>query len=91
MSAVEHGDVMITGDLLEAALQLAESGFRVLPLHSPDPDHGCSCRGPDCESVAKHPRTQHGVKDASTDPEVIRRWWRLCGRVRTSGSPRVTG
>ena len=77
MSAVEHGDVMITGDLLEAALQLAESGFRVLPLHSPDPDHGCSCRGPDCESVAKHPRTQHGVKDASTDPEVIRRWWRL--------------
>ena len=36
MSAVEHGDVMITGDLLEAALQLAESGFRVLPLHSPD-------------------------------------------------------
>ena len=62
-------------DLMKAALQLAADGLRVLPLHSPDPDHRCSCHRAGCESVGKHPRTQHGVKDASTDDGTIRRWW----------------
>ncbi|MCH7837817.1 MAG: bifunctional DNA primase/polymerase [Chloroflexi bacterium] len=67
-------------EVLEAALQLADSGFRIIPLHSPDPEHssGCSCRDQrGCESVAKHPRTMHGVKDASSDEATIRRWWGL--------------
>ena len=66
-------------DLLEEALQLAGSGFRVLPLHSPDPAHasGCSCHRSGCESPAKHPRTKHGAMDAIADDKEIRRWWTM--------------
>ena len=64
-------------DLLEEALQLAEDGFRIIPLHTPDPTHasGCSCRRSECNSVGKHPRTANGVKDATLDEKEIRRWW----------------
>lgn len=49
----------------------------MLPLHTPAGDGSCSCRKPDCGSPGKHPRTAGGLKDASTDPEAIRRWWRM--------------
>lgn len=61
--------------LLEAALWYAEKlGWPVLPLHS-IVDGGCSCGKAECASPGKHPRTKHGLKDSSTDPEVLRRWW----------------
>jgi hypothetical protein len=65
---------------LEAALRYAERGWRVLPLHSVahlgKRSHGmCSCHRRDCKSVAKHPRTLHGVKDATVKPCQIRKWW----------------
>lgn len=60
--------------MLEAALAYARTGWAVLPLHSVS--HGqCSCRKPDCATPGKHPRTQKGVKDATSDPEKIRQWW----------------
>jgi putative DNA primase/helicase len=31
--------------------------------------------GPDCKSCGKHPRTEHGLKDATTDPAIINDWW----------------
>jgi hypothetical protein len=46
----------------------------VFPCHSPTA-HGCSCRK-DCGRIGKHPRTQHGLKDATTDEATIRRWWK---------------
>lgn len=46
---------------IEAALQYASWGWHVLPV-VPD---------------GKVPATQHGVKDATTDEEKIRRWWTL--------------
>ena len=53
-------------------------GWPVIPLHSPtDSPTGCDCRKPDCQSPAKHPRTAHGLDDATTDPEQIRRWWEM--------------
>ena len=58
---------------LTAALDYARRGWPVIPLHTLTAD-GCSCRG-ECSSVAKHPRTEHGLKDATTDKETIRRWW----------------
>ena len=60
-----------------AALALAERGFAVFPLHTPDKREtgGCSCRDRECTSVGKHPRTMKGLHDASTDPEQIRKWW----------------
>lgn len=61
-------------DLLRAALGYAERGWFVAPLHSPA-KNGCSCGRADCASPAKHPRTAHGLKDASRDAATIRRWW----------------
>ena len=60
--------------LLEWALEYARDGAAVIPLHTPT-EAGCSCRNRKCENVGKHPRTLHGLADATADAEVIRRWW----------------
>lgn len=62
--------------LLLAALKYASRGWPVLPLHTPE-GLGCSCHKPDCSRIGKHPRVRHGVKDATTRPDVIERWWRM--------------
>jgi hypothetical protein len=67
--------------LLEAALGYAARGIPVYPVHWPRPIPGgaslaCSCRrGAACDRPAKHPLVRHGVKDATTDPDRIGRWW----------------
>jgi len=38
-------------------------------------DAVCSCGVVGCTSPGKHPATLKGVKDASLDPEQIRKWW----------------
>ena len=71
---------MSTSALLEAALDYAGRGWPVFPLHTPRFGNmplakvECSC-GKACESIGKHPRTLHGVKDATTDEAQIREWW----------------
>jgi Bifunctional DNA primase/polymerase, N-terminal len=68
--------------LLDAALGYAARGIPVYPVHWPHPTPGgaslaCSCpRGPACDRPAKHPLVRHGVKQATTDPDRIGRWWR---------------
>jgi hypothetical protein len=62
-------------DLLKAALSYAKYGWPVFPVHSAR-DGRCSCGNTHCENVGKHPRTSHGVKDATTDRDTIRGWWR---------------
>ena len=59
----------------QAALELA-SLLRspVFPVHTPLVDR-CSCSTPECSSIGKHPRTDHGLHDATLDPETIRSWW----------------
>lgn len=47
------------GDLLTAALAYADKGWAVFPLRP----------------GGKEPLTEHGFKDATTDPETITRWW----------------
>jgi Bifunctional DNA primase/polymerase, N-terminal len=60
--------------LLRRALTYAADGLPVFPLFEPIPGEGCSCGRADCRSG--HPRTAHGLHDASTDAETIERWWR---------------
>jgi hypothetical protein len=45
--------------MLRTALKLIEHGFAVFP----------------CRHRSKVPATAHGFKDASRDPELIRKWW----------------
>src|SRR5215472_248838 len=60
--------------LLAMALDYAARGWAVFPLHAVT-DAKCSCRTKTCERPGKHPRTQHGLLDATTDPKRIREWW----------------
>jgi Bifunctional DNA primase/polymerase, N-terminal len=67
--------------LLDAALGYAARGIPVYPIHWPHPTAGgtalgCSCpRGRYCDRPAKHPLVWHGVKDATTSPAQLARWW----------------
>jgi hypothetical protein len=68
---------------LDRALSYAAIGIPVLPLWWPVNEEGewiCSCpRGSDCPNKpGKHPLgvlVHNGLKDATTDPELIKRWW----------------
>ena len=57
------------------ALNYARRGLLVFPLYTAVDGH-CSCgSGADCAHPGKHPRTPHGVKDATTDRKTIKGWW----------------
>jgi hypothetical protein len=68
----------VSGEILAAALELAELGLAVLPIHGMGEGSRCACGNKKCSSPAKHPRTKHGHKDASTDREQIAMWWKAC-------------
>lgn len=62
---------------LEHALEYAAEGWPVFPVWPPLA-HRCSCPlGDNCKSPGKHPIPMRGLLDASTDPEVIRRFWEM--------------
>jgi P4 family phage/plasmid primase-like protien len=48
-------------------------GWQILPCHHIERGR-CTCGNPRCETPGKHPRTQHGFKDASSDINVINGW-----------------
>ena len=57
------------------ALRYASRGWLVVPMHAIR-DGKCSCpKGDACERAGKHPITQHGVNDATTNRKQIKRWW----------------
>lgn len=60
---------------LQAALEYAERGWPVIPLHTVRPDGRCTCNHDDCKSPGKHPRIDKGLLNASKDPEKIKSWW----------------
>jgi hypothetical protein len=70
-------EVAEESDLLRAALAYARRGWPVAPAHSVRPNGQCSCNTRDCEpkNAGKHPRTAHGLTDATTDEKTIREWW----------------
>ena len=68
-SMTQHED-----SLLASALQYARDGWPVLPLHGIK--HGrCTCGKVSGSAPGKHPRTNNGVKDATTEETTIRKWW----------------
>ncbi len=62
--------------MLNHAIELAERGMRVFPLHNPEND-GCSCGNPECgKNTGKHPRIYAWPNMATTDKELIAMWWK---------------
>jgi hypothetical protein len=68
------GIVDETTPLLAAALRYAGRGWSVLPVYSAQGSR-CACGSVDCGSPGKHPRTLHGLKNATADKATIRAWW----------------
>jgi putative DNA primase/helicase len=62
-------------NMLLAALAYIKAKLPVFPVHYPLAGGGCSCRNESCEKAGKHPITAHGCKDATTDPQIIEKWW----------------
>ena len=60
--------------LLESALHYGRRGWPVFPLHSVRRRPVFVPAGLRRNS-GKHPRTEHGLLDATTDPDRIRSWW----------------
>jgi archaellum biogenesis ATPase FlaH len=58
----------------QAALAYAKGGWPVFPVHGIQNGH-CTCGKAGCEKPGKHPRTTHGLKDATTEEAMIRAWW----------------
>lgn len=61
-----------------AAITYSARGLAVFPVHSQAPDGRCSCGRPPGDShkdAFKHPATEHGHNDATTDLDVIDKWW----------------
>jgi len=58
------------------AVRHVEMGFAAFPCWSTTPDGVCRCgkphQGDDARNIGKHPSSQHGFKDATTDPAKIR-------------------
>lgn len=60
----------------KAALRYARAGLKVLPLYEGNYRTPCACGRSDCHSPGKHPRTKHGVREATNDLKVVEQWWR---------------
>ena len=68
-------EAVIESPCLRYALDYAQIlGWSVFPCHSII-DSKCTCGNADCKSPGKHPLTQNGVKDATTNPQQIIDWW----------------
>lgn len=77
--------------MLDAALDLARRGWVIGPLHE-SLGGICSCRdGAHCKSRGKHPRTKHGFKDFTRDPDRIRAWWQRWPHANIGGATEASG
>jgi hypothetical protein len=65
---------MRNGAMRKAALAYARRGFSVFPVYE-IVNGRCACGKNDCGGIGKHPRTEHGFKDATTDEVVVKRRW----------------
>lgn len=64
--------------ILGEALKAISYGWAVLLVHGINQAGKCTCGDVDCSSPGKHPVASacpHGVKDATKDPEIVRKWF----------------
>lgn len=77
--------------LRECETYYAGRGWPVLVTHWITPEGRCSCGKEDCPSPGKHPLTEHGLHDATTDLKQIsvwrRRWPEANIGIRTGREP----
>jgi hypothetical protein len=77
---ISPGDVLAAMgelDCAQATHAYAALGYPVVPMHTPRPGGGCTCRaGSACSEAGKHPRLAGWTRLATTDPGVVERWWR---------------
>jgi putative DNA primase/helicase len=74
LSAVREG-LAPMDSCLSAALYYASLGWRVIPLWGIR-NGRCECGKTDCPSAGKHPRLPAWPEKGTTDPDVIRSWWK---------------
>ena len=66
----------MVNEVLEMALKYAEIGIPVMTLHSIKDDGTCTCKkGSSCSSKGKHPIFNGWQELATTDQDVIKKWW----------------
>jgi hypothetical protein len=75
MSTEQQRSNVIDTTNLRAAVRLAERGYYIFPVHSVRAGAVCSCGAPQCGRTGKHPRTRHGLKEATLDVKQIQAWW----------------
>jgi hypothetical protein len=56
------------------ALLCASAGLPVVPLHGVKGGR-CTCRNEHCDQPGRHPRTENGLQDATTDSEDVKQMW----------------
>lgn len=59
---------------VDEAVQYAEAGYAIFPVWGII-EGRCQCGKADCKNPGKHPITQGGVKDATTNVRAVRIWW----------------
>src|SRR5687767_1832551 len=82
-----HAQTARASHFAEFAPRYAELGIPVFPLHTHGPGpSGCDCRRDCGRDAAKHPRTMHGLLDATTDDAIILRWGRTWPHANIGGA-----
>lgn len=61
-------------NLIDEAIDYAERGWKVFPLHTIKAD-ACSCGNTDCTSQGKHPHIKEWQKNCSSHLDEIKSWW----------------
>lgn len=64
-----------TVEMLAAAIEYAERGWRVFPVHGLRADGQCDCGSRSCQSIAKHPCIKSWTEEATIDACKIVDWW----------------
>ena len=60
-------------DKIEKLIKYIELGWKVFPVYGIQ-NGKWNCPDSKCSSPGKHPRTKHGLKDASDDIDTISYW-----------------